>query len=87
MISISNEENYDELMLAVNRVNPDVVIIHQKDPNLYLNLPAILLHDHPKLKVVTLSLNNNLMEVYSKQDILVKSTSDLISVVDADLVN
>jgi len=86
VVSISNEEIFDELMLAVNKVNPDVVIIHQDDQTRHLNLPAILLQDHPMLKVITLNLNNNLMEVYSKQNILVKSTSDLISVVEGDLV-
>jgi len=86
VVSFSNKENLDELIRAVNKVNPDVVIIHQEDQAHPLNLPTILLQDHPSLKVITLSLNNNLMEVYSKQNILVQSTTDLISVIEANPV-
>jgi hypothetical protein len=87
VISISDEENFDALLLAVDKVHPDVVILQQGDRAGNSNLPIKLLQDHPKLKVITVSLNDNLMEVYSKQNILVKSASDLISVVEAAPVN
>jgi len=34
--------------------------------------------------VITFSLQNNLMEVYGKQNIMVKSASDLIAAVEGD---
>jgi DNA-binding NarL/FixJ family response regulator len=87
VINISNEENFDALLLAVDKEHPDVVILQQGDRAGNSNLPIKLLQDHPGLKVITVSLNDNLMEVYSKQNILVKSASDLISVVEAVPVN
>jgi DNA-binding NarL/FixJ family response regulator len=83
VINISNEENFDALLLAVDKAHPDVVILQQGDRAGNSNLPIKLLQDHPGLRVITVNLNDNLMEVYSKQNILVKSASDLISVVEA----
>lgn len=87
VVSISDEENFEALILAVSKVHPDVVIIQQgsRSSNSYPLMK--LIQDHPGLRVITVSLNNNLMEVYSKQDILVKSASDLITVVEAAPVN
>jgi hypothetical protein len=84
VINISDEEHLDAMIQTVDRVNPDVVIIHQGKQNSNLNLPPILLQNHPGLKVITVSLDNNLMEVYSKQNILVRSAADLVSAVEAD---
>jgi len=83
VISISNEESFNALLEAVDKMHPDVVIIHQGDRSANSSLPMQLIQDHPGLKVITLSLQDNLMEVYSKQKILVKAASDLISVVES----
>ncbi len=87
VVSISNEENFEALILAVNKVHPDVVIIQQGDRSSNSYPLMKLIQDHPGLRVITVSLEDNLMEVYSKQNILVKSASDLISVVEAAPVN
>jgi N-dimethylarginine dimethylaminohydrolase len=83
VISISNEESFDALLLAVEKVHPNVVIIHQGDRSTNSSLPMQLIQDYPGLRVITVSLQNNLMEVYSKQNILVKAASDLISAVES----
>ena len=83
VISISNEESFDALLLAVEKVHPNVVIIHQGDRSTNSSLPMQLIQDYPGLRVITMSLQDNLMEVYSKQKILVKAASDLISVVES----
>lgn len=87
VISISNEENFEALILAVNKVRPDVVIIQQGDRSSNSYPLMKLIQNHPGLRVITVSLNNNLMEVYSKQDVLVKSASDLISMVETAPTN
>jgi len=87
VINISSEENLDALLLAVDKVHPDVVILQEGDRAGNSDLPIKLVQDYPGLKVIIVSLNDNLMEVYSKQNILVKSASDLISVVEAAPVN
>ena len=83
VVSISNEGNFEALIQAVAKVHPDVVIIQQGDRSSNSYPLMKLIRDHPGLRVITVSLMDNLMEVYSKQDILVKSASDLISVVEA----
>ena len=82
VINIPIEEDHQILLQALEKINPDVVIIQMGDSERNSNLPAILMQDHPGLKVMTLSLNNNLMEVYSKQDILVRTGADLISIIE-----
>jgi len=83
VVNIPNEESLDVLSSTVDKLNPDVVIIQQDDLVCNLNLPAMLLQNHPGLRVITVSPHDNRMEVYSKQDILVTSASDLLSVVKA----
>jgi len=84
VVSVSDEEKLDVLIKTVDKVKPDVVIIPQWNHADSSNLPTILLQDYPGLKVITVSANNNSMEVYSKQDIFISSASDLISAVEAD---
>lgn len=85
VINISGEEHLDSVFQTVDKVKPDVVILHKEKQTGRLDLPHVLLQNHPNLKVIVVSLKNNLMEVYSKQNILVKSTADLIFAVEADM--
>ena len=85
VINISDEQHLNTVLQIVDKVNPDVVILHKEKQTGRLDVPHVLLQNHPNLKVITVSLKNNLMEVYSKQNILVKSTADLISAVEADV--
>jgi DNA-binding NarL/FixJ family response regulator len=85
VVRISNKEDLDALILAVEATKPDIVIIHQgchADPT---NLPLQWLQDHPAIKVITISLEDNLLDVYSKQKKKVKQASDLISVIENEL--
>jgi hypothetical protein len=82
--SVPYEEKIDGLLVAVDKVHPDVVIIHQRERSDNSQMPMKLLQKQPGLKVITINPNDNLLEVYSKQNIMVKSASDLISVVEAD---
>ena len=86
VINVSNEEDVEALTRVVDEVRPDVVIIQQEDRSGSSNLPVKLLKNRPGLRVITLTPNDNLIEVYSKHNFMVKSASDLISVVEADLI-
>ena len=85
VFNLPNDENPDILIKTVDDLNPDVVIIYQWDRADDLNLPTSLLQDHPGLRVITVNPENNVLEVYSKQHIVVKSASDLISAVQTDI--
>ena len=84
VVSISDEENFEALSKAVDKVNPEVIIIHQGDHPRNSDPLMKLIQAHPGLRVITVSLKDNLLEVYSKQNILVRSGLDLISAVEGD---
>ncbi|MGD8403567.1 MAG: hypothetical protein PVJ21_07895 [Anaerolineales bacterium] len=84
VVNIPNDDDPDALTRALDKFNPDVVIIHQGYCGGNLNLPADLFRNLPGVRVITLSPKDNLIEIYNKQNVIVKSASDLISVIDAD---
>ena len=82
VFSISNLKGCETLRKAMETLHPDIVIIHQEfhqDPK---HLILQLLMDHPTIKVIMVSLENNMIEVYSKQNILAQEASDLITVIE-----
>jgi hypothetical protein len=82
VVSILNKEDQETLIQFVETTMPDIVIIHQGCHSVQSNLPMRLLQKNPALKVITISLENNMMEVLSKQKIMVKQASDLITVIE-----
>ena len=85
VVNMPQEENPEALIQAVDEANPYVVLVHQRNCNGEPNLPIRLLENHPGLKVIVFDLGKEMMEVYSKEDVLVKSASDLIAVVEANI--
>ena len=83
VISIANEGNCDALIQAVDKVSPDVIIFHKGSFDNNFHLPTALFKNRPNLKVITANLSNNTIEVFSKQNIKIMSSSDLISAVAA----
>ena len=83
VISIPIEQKVDAVIHVVDKINPNIVIIQHGDQPCDSGAPTILLRDHPDLQVITLSLKNNLMEVYQKQNILIHSATDIISIIEA----
>lgn len=81
VINIASEENCEALIQAVDSLCPDVVISHQGVFRNNFQLPTALFQKHPGLKVITASLTTNAIEVYSKQNVTIRSSSDLISIV------
>jgi len=82
VVSISNVEDPKALLLAVKTTQPDIVIIYQGCHGCPTYLPLQLLQDYPVIKVITISLENNMIEVYSKQKIMIKQASDLIAAIE-----
>lgn len=86
VIKVSSDGNVDGLIQKIGRVKPDVVILCQETVDGDSALPLrVLVDEQHCLKVVTLSLENNLMQVYSKQKIMIQGVADLFSVVESGL--
>ena len=82
VVSISNQQDLDALLPVGDSTDLDVVVIHQACQNDAVNLPVCLLRDYPTIKVILLSLENNLLDIYSKKEILIEQSSDLISAIE-----
>jgi DNA-binding NarL/FixJ family response regulator len=82
VVSVLNREELDSLILSVKDTCPDIVILRQGDHDFPSNIPLELLQDHPTIKVVVISLENNLIDIYNKQKILIKDSSDLITAIE-----
>ncbi len=80
--SVSSEEGWDALNLAMETVQPDTVIVHQESLDEPTSFVLRLLQDYPAIKVIVLSLENNLMDVYSKRNIFAESISNLFEAIE-----
>ena len=75
----------------LRKIKPDLVILYQGraadecDPlaRLIQEHPALrAIVDQPELRVITVNLHSNVMQVYSKHSITVRQVSDLLSVIE-----
>jgi hypothetical protein len=81
VIRVLNTGGVEELVRETKRINPEVVIVcREKDENLVLTLNMV--DELPNLKVIMLGLDNNLMQVYSKQNVILQDASELMSIID-----
>lgn len=90
VIRIPVDQGIGSLVEQVRKTRPDLVILHsgkggdQADPLLRLlqEQPELkVLGDQPETKVVLLSIENNVVQVYSKRSITVRKVSDLLSAI------
>lgn len=79
--NITHQETCETLIQVVDKMNPDVIVINRENCIFDPDLPTTLIKNHAGLKVISISLDNNIMEVYGKQDVLIESVSDFISVI------
>ncbi len=85
VINLSSKQGVDGLMHEVENVQPDAVIIYQREYAQSAYLPAQLLVNYPNMAVITINPDNNSMEVFNKKRVCIQEVSDLISVVEGEL--
>lgn len=73
--------NQAELVQEIRRFRPDVVVIDKVTHLADANKLVAFLKNHPKLRVVVVSANDNLVCVYNKQQVLVSQATDLINLI------
>jgi hypothetical protein len=84
VVGLSNELGIDFLIQEVENINPDVVFVFQNKCVNSTRLLMQLLYARPTLTMITINLENNAMEVYTKKQISVTQVSDLISIVESE---
>jgi DNA-binding NarL/FixJ family response regulator len=82
VVFVSNLEDCESLILPFENKTSDIVIIHQADKIEFTNLAIQLLQKVANIRVVTISLDNNVMNIYDKHSLLVKEASDLITAIE-----
>ena len=83
VLRISKEQDADELIQRLDEESPDVVVISQDDYVDDKQLSIRVLRECVEIKkVVMVSLEENMIEVYCKQRMQIKSAQDLFSEVE-----
>jgi hypothetical protein len=82
VVRIFAGQSTEELFDKIESIHPDVIILHIGNCADNARLPFQLLQDYPNLRVITTSLENNQMDVYSKQSFRLRKASDLLSIVE-----
>lgn len=73
-----NNSTVDE----IKALKPGVVIIYQNEEFVNVQLVMQLLDECPGLRVITVSLESNSIQIYNKQRVWIKNSDDLLSVME-----
>jgi hypothetical protein len=83
VVKVTDEESPRMFMEQMEAAGPDVIIIYETKYANVTIFPYALLHTHPEIKVITVSLENTFMEVFDKHRVWVNQISDLFSAIEA----
>jgi len=82
VVRVLVSDGTDQLIRETKRLNPDVVILCRDLMYGEASLPLRLIQEHHRLRVLTVGLESNEVQVYSKQSIILEGVSDLLSIVE-----
>jgi hypothetical protein len=82
VVKISSESGIDYLIQQVRSIKPATIILCQETDNGDKDVLMQLDQAQLCLKVVTVSMESNLIQVYSKHNVIMRDVSDLLSVVE-----
>lgn len=83
VIRIFSDQGADQLVEQVNALHPAVVILYLGNCSLDKQLPLHLLQNQPDLKVVMVSGEDNQVQVFQKQNLILREASDLLSILES----
>lgn len=84
VIKLMGSNDVDDLLRQVSLHMPEVVILCQNMNEVDSTLLLRLLQIQIDLKVIILSLESNMLQVYNKQHYFLQDAGDLLSVVQSD---
>lgn len=82
VVKLSSKNSVDNFLQQVKTLEPTVVILCQERDVSDIALLMQLAQIQSCLKVVAVSMESNLMQVYSRQHFIMHDVADLLSVVD-----
>ncbi len=69
------------IITKIKDTQPDVIIINDNIATANAELVMTLLKTHPNLRIITLSLEGNLVNVYDNREVLVTTIDDLFAAI------
>jgi hypothetical protein len=81
VVKIMDSPDMRALSQAVEKIHPEIVIINQSPCTDGFFPPIQLIEAFPELRVITVNPDNNVVEVYNKQEIRIKEAADLLSII------
>jgi len=82
VIVLSNEPREVDLMHEIDTARPDLVILSRADACHGLDLAYTLIKNQPNLNIITISSDSNRVEIYSRREISIRRSADLLSIID-----
>jgi DNA-binding NarL/FixJ family response regulator len=70
-----------ELLEAIEINQPQVLVLCHRTHDTFPTDYLFFLQHHPDLKIITVSMADNYMHIYGKQKVLIKQSTDLLSVI------
>jgi hypothetical protein len=86
VVNISNSLDFKSLVNSLGNQPADIIIVNEADNQVFSRLPLMLLNEPRNMRVITISLENNVICVYSKQSLTVNKASDLLSVIEGEVI-
>ena len=83
VIQVSRDVGVENLIETMQKITPEVIFLCLNTVDEYPTLPLRLINEQVCLQVVTVGLESNLMQVYSKHNIHLKGASELLSIVES----
>ena len=82
IVEVSSVDPEENLFGEIQRVKPDVVILCQEKIEDNPTLPLKLIWNCQTLRVISVDMVGNFVQVYSKYNVVLQNASDLLSVVE-----
>jgi hypothetical protein len=86
IIPMSGDQDTEMLLLQTKQIHPEVVILCREDAD-ESALAFRLIDEQACLRVITLGLDSNLMQVYSKQNVHLQGASDLLAILNQGIIS
>ncbi len=83
VVRVSSDGDVENLIREVKRGKPEAVILCRYKPE-DSTLALRLIDEQTSLKVITLGPDSNQTQVYSKQNIILRGSADLLSIIEKE---
>lgn len=84
IIRLTEADGKEISVADIKKLNPEIVILCQNEQPIEIELLMQLLDECSGLKVITVGLESNSIQVYNKQRVWIKEPADFLSIVDGN---